>query len=210
MIADFNKDVKKGEKGEYRLKLFLKKYAENNSMRFLDVSHDKEYQQMDIDFIITDDNEKYAIELKTDSYDSGNMFFEELSSIETHSIGCFLRTKANILLYYFEKTEDVYVFYNIQKFREWYEKNKNSFRHCKITNRGYGSSYYNAYGGLIPLVQLNKAMKDENFGTKLNFLSNTPTELIEGIKLTVPFSADENIIVSNKTQVKPIFKSCRP
>jgi len=203
-IFNFKDDIKVGEKGEKLFLSHINKFARQNKIELEDVSNEEEYQQMDIDFILVDKNKKYALEFKTDTYDSGNMFYEEYSAIETRSAGCFHKTKANVILYYFIKTDTLYTIYNVDAFRDWYEENINRFRHHKIKNRLGKDKIYNAYGGLIPLKEMELAMEGK-FGTKSSLKGESPENILNNIRLAVAFGRNENIAISTKTTYRPIF-----
>lgn len=205
-IADFTKDVKRGEKGEERFKQFMMDYIKSNGYTFKDVAHDKEYQAFDIDFLILDKRHKYALEFKTDSYVSTNMFYEELSCIEKHTVGCFSKTRANVILYYFSATEDLYIIYDIKAYRKWYKENAKSFPSSKVKNKRYDGSFYTAYGRLVPLRLFEKEMIKNSFATKVNLSVNKPEDIMEGIKKTIAYDRGECIETSTKTTIKPSFK----
>lgn len=61
---------------------------------------------------------RIKLEIKTDSYTSGNLFFETLSNIEYNVLGCMLKTKADLILYYFMKYNKLYILKR-ERFVEW-------------------------------------------------------------------------------------------
>ena len=198
-IADFNADIKKGEEGE---KIFLKhmqRYARQQKIKIEDVSKEKEFQLMDIDFLLIDNDKKYALEFKTDSYKSGNMFYEEYSCLETKSAGCMQKTKANVILYYFSNMDVLYTIYNVNAFRDWYFERADRFRHCSIKNKLGRDKTYNAWGGLIPLKELEADMERLNFARKTKLNGASPSDILDSIKLSVAFRKNENIATSLKT-----------
>lgn len=205
-VFDFNVDVKRGESGEIRFTSHIGKYLRiDPSLKLADVAREEEYQKMDIDFLLYHNQEKYALEFKTDSYDSGNMFYEEFSAVETNSAGCFQKTKANVILYYFSKTDTLYTIYNVNEFRKWYFANETRYRHSQIKNKRYDGSFYHAYGGLIPLKELEVAMEGK-FGVKSKLLEEAPKNIISNIEQAVAFTRNEDIGASLKTTYGPMFK----
>lgn len=208
-IADFRTDLKRGHEGE---DYFLNVFNQFNNVEIIDVSDNPEYQECDIDFLLIKNGKKHCVEIKTDSYTSGNMFYEEMSCKETHSLGCFRKTCANILLYYFPKMGIVYAFYNMNKFKEWYENTKDKYRHCNIANKRNGG-LYNAWGGLIPLVEFDKynntAKDEDKFVEKIYIKDGVKDALLRIVDLTTPYEVSECVKISNKVRIKPSFRNIR-
>ena len=129
------------------------KYLLDNNKDVYDVSNDKKYQKCDIDaFVTTKDLKRFSIEIKTDSFDTGNIFFELISSIEPFSLGCMIKTKADFLFYFFIKTKELYIL-NMQKYRMFVIENIDDFQWKKVKNTNYES-----IGFLVP-----KKYLEENF-----------------------------------------------
>jgi len=72
-----------------------------------DARNDPEYQKIDIDFFSIHNDKKTTIEVKVDFQDkTGNLFLETNSyyhgkDSEKNTLGCFLKTKADIMIYHF-------------------------------------------------------------------------------------------------------------
>ena len=94
-----------GERGVVHVIEWL--YLLNNTTGVWDVQDEKEYQIKDIDLLWTTESggEDYdtakTIEVKTDFYTTGNFFFETVSNVKKNTLGCFLKTEADFLFYYF-------------------------------------------------------------------------------------------------------------
>lgn len=116
-IHDFDQSVQLGEFGEAKIAKWIKQLPEFSNL--LDVSKIDKYQEKDIDFILYLINgSRIKLEIKTDSYTSGNLFFETLSNIEYNVLGCMLKTKADLILYYFTKYNKLYILKR-ERFVEW-------------------------------------------------------------------------------------------
>lgn len=75
VIHNFNKSINIGDYGEKIIKAYFE--TNPNIVSVTDVSKNKKYQDKDIDFIVKLKNgEDISIELKTDTYDTGNIFMK--------------------------------------------------------------------------------------------------------------------------------------
>lgn len=156
MDSKFSNDLNTGKIGEKKVYKYL---SHNKKIKHIeDVTENKEYQNMDVDFICyNEDDKKCFIEVKTDTiaHKSGNIAYEIISNKHYGTIGCFEKTKAHIIFYYLLKTDELYII-KTKKLREYVNR--------KYKNRGkeiYMGDY--ALGYLIPikdLLELNKNIKD--------------------------------------------------
>lgn len=117
----FLKMKSKGKKGETA----VKEYYLKNGHNVIDVSEDKEFQKMDIDFII-DGN---FVEVKTQSsINKSQKIVLELETEYYNSLikkGWFNSTEANILLFYDSENNIAYTV-DTKELREFYNKYSNS------------------------------------------------------------------------------------
>lgn len=155
-MGNFKKDLLRGKIGEERTKIILNNLPKVKEC--IDVRGDKEYQDKDIDFeIITVNGKRKAIECKTDkkAQKTGNLYYETLSSKTKGTIGCFEKTKSNLIFYYCIGCRDMYVF-NTKKLQN----------HVKLHGRNYEivSGGDDSRGLLIPL----NIIADGNIGFKYN------------------------------------------
>lgn len=159
-----------GKKGEDQVIQYL--LSQDYSLGLVDVRAERAAQQADVDFLLLRDNDVLcSIEVKTDSYSSGNMFFEEKSD-ETRD-GCMVVTKADYLFYFFINESVLYII-RIKPFRKWYERNKRRFRYIpQVKNETPGWKPYAASGRLIPRKVLERecsrfVVKKENLSSSQN------------------------------------------
>ena len=157
IIHTFNKSINIGNYGEQ----IIRSYFENNPniVNIINVSNDKEYWDKDIDFIVELKNgENISIELKTDTYDTGNIFYEAISNKEHNVLGCMVRSKAKCLFYYFIKTKELYII-DFKEYKKWVNKNNERFVRKKIKNLNrYGNDITHSIGLLIPKRIFEKEM----------------------------------------------------
>lgn len=157
-IHNFKESLILGEQGE---EIIVNHIKENkNTKSIIDVRNDKEYQKIDVDIVINHiNNNSYYGEIKTDSYKSGNIFYETISAQEVNSLGCMDKTKADFLFYYFINMNKLYTL-NMKKYNEWFNKNKSYFDkqgyRKALKNSRYNGSTYSSIGYAIPLILLEK------------------------------------------------------
>lgn len=156
-IHNFKKSINIGNYGEQ----IIKSYFETNSniVNVTDVSKDKKYQDKDIDFIVELKNgENISIELKTDTYDTGNIFYEAISNKEHNVLGCMIKSKAKCLFYYFIKTKELYVI-DFKAYKKWVNENNERFAKKRIKNiNKRGNDITHSIGLLIPKKIFEKEM----------------------------------------------------
>ena len=155
-IYNFKDSLIAGKLGEDIVIDYIKK--KNYFQSIEDVSEIRKYQNKDIDLLCVDKyGKEYSIEIKTDSYDSGNIFFETVSSIENSTKGCMIKTEAYFLFYYFILTHELYIF-NMNKYRKWVLGNQNCFKKACVKNEGFRS-----LGLLVPKEKIEKCFDKKYF-----------------------------------------------
>ena len=153
-VHDFKQSLVLGEKGEAILLDWFKKRPKTKDI--VDVRKDEQYQTEDIDFlIIGKDGIRRSVEVKTDSYKSGNFFYETVSAVETNSLGCMYKSKAEYLVYYFINMNRLFII-EFKEFNDWMRKliaEGNPKLRCKQfnNNRYDGVSQYTSQGYTIPI-----------------------------------------------------------
>lgn len=156
MTYDFENQNGIGKQGELIVKSWL--LQQHNISSLLDVSSNKKYQKDDIDIIVNfTDGNTVTYEVKTDSFLTGNLFFETVSNTERNTPGCMLYTKADYILYFFIRNNNLYKLPTIA-FREWVISNKDKFKEKSVNNK-----YYHSKGLLVPL-----SMIENKFGKPLH------------------------------------------
>lgn len=154
-IHDFNKSLELGKKGEQVIREFFE--SSLTVSRYEDVSENKEYQDKDIDGIVwMKSGIPLTVELKTDKYTSGNIFYETASCVEFHTQGCMDKTQAECLCYYFPNFQCMYCI-RMDEYRKWFNANSSKFRYVQFANytRNRQGTYHSG-GRLIPITYLEE------------------------------------------------------
>lgn len=116
-----------------------------------DVSNDRKYQKQDIDFLATfKDGTQISLEIKTDTYTTGNIYFETISDVTMNTKGCMYVTKADFLLYYFINDNKLYII-KMDEYKKWFNRHKkdSNFKHHVVHNTRYESEGYTFPANLL-------------------------------------------------------------
>ena len=92
-VADFSKDIMWGGIGETIIMNFLRIEKPGSTLK--DISKGR---MADIR-ITTPDKKSYELEVKFDSYDTGNIFLETQSNDKKKTLGCIEKSNADFLFY---------------------------------------------------------------------------------------------------------------
>lgn len=131
-----------------------------------------------------------AVEVKTDTYKTGNMYIETTSCVETKSLGCLVKTRSDILFYYFVGFDRGYEITDMDKFQSWVdievEKAKRGdpnamFKKCKsgVPNQRYDGTIYHSDGYTVKLWYVEKCLKAMG-------ILNIHNEVSKGLKYQLP------------------------
>lgn len=156
-IHQFHESNIIGQLGEYVIKHWLQE--RNPGLEVVDKRSDKRYQQMDIDYLLVKDGDvgnAVKLEIKTDTYTSGNIFFEVVSSKK--STGCIYKSKADFLLYFFAATGTAYIF-AMDKLANWLRSQESTeefagYRKEVVNACRGGVNTFTSIGYAIPLDRL--------------------------------------------------------
>ena len=164
-VYDFKSCDKLGLIGESVAELYYKDLPNVNDV--INVRNDIGYRKKDIDLVCDTDKGSVYVEVKTDSYATGNMFYEEISNVDTNEKGCMERTEANYLFYYFINPvlRSAYIF-DVDELRIWFHIHKNEYKPKRVFNKGYISIGY-----ALPLMTLVAELKNLTV-VKLDSISN--------------------------------------
>lgn len=167
-IYKFENSLNVGYEGEEKVKNFL--LSLNNVSNITSVQNIKKYQDDDIDFIVEFTNKTSAtIEVKTDTYKSGNLYYETKSCVEKNTIGCLEKTKADYIFYYFNKYDRLYIL-KTNLFRKWVREEIKNFNlnpsnsklnKKQVFNKRYSDNsndLYTSEGYTIPLHYLEEKL----------------------------------------------------
>lgn len=142
-----------GDKGIEIVTAYLKNNKRVN--KIVNVENYKEFQKKDIDILVNMNIEGIpkwvAIEVKCDSYASGNLYVETISNMNKNTLGCLMYSEAHYLFYYFEKYQDLYIL-PMKKFRNWFKDNIKRFNKKNLfTKLPDGKILYESEGYTVPL-----------------------------------------------------------
>lgn len=172
-VHDFNQSIKLGERGEKFVREWLTKRYGTDNVR--DVRGDPKYRTVDIDFVVRNrSGTEVAVEVKTDQYTTHNIFYETVSAVETNSLGCMHKSKADYLAYYFINLEKLYII-ELSEFNDWMRKQ--IAQGCTVAklkqfkNKRYDGTTYTSQGYTLPLWYLEK-----NFCSKFMKIYDTETK----------------------------------
>ncbi len=114
------------------------------------VEYEAVYQEKDIDLLWTTATRDYSIEIKADRNDgTGNFFFETISNKEKNTLGCFLKTQADFLFYYFVEPRTLYIL-PMPRTRQWFEENISRFEEREAATP-VGKDHYITVGRIVPI-----------------------------------------------------------
>lgn len=168
---EFSKSLVVGEIGERVVENYLSQLE--NVSKVESVRDVREYQKKDIDFIVYMKNgRKFSVEVKSDSYKSGNLYYETKSCIELNTKGCFEKAEADFIFYYFFNLGKLYML-KTNKFRNWVRKeismyfkdpSKSVLKEKIVANKTDSSEtgIYNSLGYTIPLRYMEKKLAGTN------------------------------------------------
>lgn len=140
--------VEFGVQGERAIAKYL--LARSYVSGIVDARYLTQMQRKDVDFVlILKDSSRHLIEIKTDSYSSGNIFVEEKSSVTANTPGCILKTQAALLFYFFINDKVAYII-NVNRFRDWYRANFGRFRYIPAVKNKVNGREYASCGRLVP------------------------------------------------------------
>lgn len=151
-VYEFNTSNAVGQIGEIAIIKWLENNPKVESVE--DVTNDKFFQNLDIDLLVHNvDKRDYSVEIKTDTYVSGNFFFEVISNEEYQTEGCLMKSQANYLFYFFLKTKILYII-NLDKFRKFVLENQDRWQERQVKNRSFTSRRY-----LVPIDVVMSELK---------------------------------------------------
>lgn len=124
------------------------------------VENDPNYQQIDVDLLLTTTKGQFKLEIKGDRWHkTGNFFFETYSNFERGTPGCFIYTEADWLCYYFITPRELYLL-PMPTTREWFLENLDRFRERSTTTPIQGGGHYTTVGRLVAIATVRQEVAD--------------------------------------------------
>lgn len=146
----FLSDIKVGEIGEEKTLEYL--YSRDFTQEVIDVRDDDFWRDNDVDFIlICKDGDILKIEIKTDMIadKSKNLAYEVISNKHYNTLGCFVKTKCDVMFYYLPNTDEMY-YINMSMLRDYVEENKKNLTLVPMGDNALGY-----------LLRINKLLEKE-------------------------------------------------
>ena len=133
------------------------------TIKVKNVEDDPAYQKNDIDLIWVykkqDKELMISIEVKADKYITGNFWLETISNESLGTPGCFVKSKARYLFYYFTKWDSMYIMH-LKKSQSWFKDNMNRFKESKTTTKDEKGQYrHTTVGRLVPISIMMKEVE---------------------------------------------------
>jgi len=132
----------------------------SETQQIISVENDPEYQKIDVDLIWkTSDNTQSFIEVKGDTYITGNFAFEITSNQSLNTPGCFLYTQANYIFYYFIKWKRLYIL-PMPETRNWFTPLLDEYREIypQTVNEGTRDYSHTTVCKLVPIQDVKAAI----------------------------------------------------
>lgn len=151
---DFEASKILGDEGEAKIINYLQSLK--STLEVIDVRDAHAYRDADIDLIWKHKKGTSNVEVKTDQFTSGNVFYETMSAVETGSEGCMIKTKADLLFYYLKNFNELYIL-DMKEYRDWVTEHYKirGFKKVNLYNNRYDGSTYTSQGLLIPKTVLD-------------------------------------------------------
>ena len=155
-----NRTSKTGKQGIIEVEIFLRSLPKTSDLK--NVENDLSYQKKDVDLIWTINlkngkTKEYLCEVKSDNYNTtGNFFFETISNTSKNTLGCFMYTEADFILYYFIKAKELYVL-PMPATRDWFQKHMNEFKEVQSQTAVENDSY-TTLGRLVPIKEAENSV----------------------------------------------------
>jgi hypothetical protein len=149
---NFLGDLARGKVAEEFVRLRL----EEEYDKVIDVRDDKEYRQKDIDFVVIDGDKEFTVEVKGDKYvgTSRRIFLETVSNRKKETLGCFLKSEADVWVYCALSANEMGVneayWLPHPKVKAWFLENETMFKKHRV-------QFSYADGRFVTLEQLEEA-----------------------------------------------------
>lgn len=120
------------------------------------VEDDPFFQSLDVDLLLhRRGRNPLLVEVKGDTYTTGNLYIETISNTRLDSPGCMIYTAADYLAYYFVRAGTA-LWIPTKKLQEWIPENINRFpKHNPVTTRN-AKVVSNGEGHTVPVGVLLK------------------------------------------------------
>lgn len=156
IVYDWKDKLAAGKEGVDLITTMLKARPETVSIE--DTQDNPAYQPKGIDFLWHRKDsdgkvEVVAVEVKWDTYTSGNIALETVSIVENGTQGCFLTSQADLWIYCFPGYARALVM-PLRQARDWFLKNQERYRRRVTSSRDEGKPQWHTEVALVPIDDL--------------------------------------------------------
>jgi len=150
------------KKGVKVVENYLNSLSQTKSIK--NVENEKKYQYIDVDLIwkciFNNTSYELLVEVKADSWLTGNFWLETHSNKEKGTLGCFLKTKSDFYFYYFTENDTLYIL-PTKASQNWFKININRFEISDTTTvDGHLNHHHTTVGRLVPINTMLKEVND--------------------------------------------------
>jgi hypothetical protein len=155
-VYDWKDKLAAGKEGVELIITLLK--ARPETVFIDDVQDEPKYQPKGIDLLwhrkgTNGSVEVVSVEVKWDTYTSGNIALETVSVVETGTTGCFLTSEADLWVYCFPGYAKALVI-PLRQAREWFTTHQDRYRRRVTSSRDSGRSEWHTEVALVPIDDL--------------------------------------------------------
>jgi hypothetical protein len=168
-IYNFNDSLVVGAEGEEIVQKYLE--SKKNIHKVVNMANNEIFYHKDVDFVIQyeepyiykgEEKIRDRLEIKTDTYTSGNIYYEVVSNENYDVDGCMKKTECDWLAYYFIKFDKLYLL-RMEDYRNLVEQlikeNRNDVKRKEVKNYAKkAGETYTSIGYTIPLYLLEERM----------------------------------------------------
>ena len=114
---------------------------------------DPAFRKRGIDLEVKTKSGLLGVEVKGDTYDSGNFFFETISVKQRDVKGCFLTSEADIWCYYLFPLDELY-WLPMPQTRDYVMERAGKYRTVSVGTSKGGKVGYTSEGMLVPIKEI--------------------------------------------------------
>lgn len=145
-MSTFHSANSRGKVGE----ALISEWLLSRKWLVLDTSSHKLFQEVGVDFVIEKEGEVRCIDVKTDSYTTGNFYIETVSNDLKGTRGCIYTSRADDWFYYYSATHSLKLF-NPQEMAAYIDSpTGQTLRRTKAASYIGNNVAYHSHGVLVP------------------------------------------------------------
>lgn len=154
-MTDIKRAFKRGDSGIERVSKYLA--TQRGHTDIINVEDHEKFRKWGVDLLWQTAFGIVLIDVKSDSYDTGNFFFETVSNKDKNTLGCFLSSEADYFYYVFEERNELYII-ELEPVRTWFLENQHRFKVKNPSTTTRGVVFYQSEGYIVPISILCSEM----------------------------------------------------